>query len=191
MNGRTIALTVTKVAEQQATFAWKYSVAGGISASVAATELATIYQRDGAVTPAAVVAAAREEEAPLHPAFEWDDVVAGERYRETQAEHMMRMLTVVYRKPDGAPTEPTRYLVKVKGAADDAVESDEVDLALAPRNYVPIQRVMDQTELRQRFVRQAYGELVAWRRRYQHIAELAEIFEAIDVASGAFEQPPT
>lgn len=175
-----IAVVVAAVAEPQATFTWRVAPNGGIAAPVAASALATIYQRDGAVTATAVVDTARAEASPLHAAFEWNDEVAGEKYRESQAEHLMRSLVVVYRKPDGEPTQPTRYLVKVRGRDGEEVEREEVATALAPHNYVPVQRVMDDADLRHRYVRQAYGELTAWRRRYQGIAELAAVFEAID-----------
>ena len=36
---------------------------------------------DGTVTPPRVVEAARPESSPIHDAFEWDDVVAGEAWR--------------------------------------------------------------------------------------------------------------
>lgn len=53
-------------------------------------ELARICQRDGCVTAAAVVDAARDESSLLHAAFEWDDDVAGEKYRLEQARNMIR-----------------------------------------------------------------------------------------------------
>ena len=175
-----IAVTVAATTQPEATFAWKIAPAAGLSANIAAAELATIYQRDGAVTATAVVEEARTAVSPLHTAFEWDDAVAGEKYRERQAENLMRQLVVVYRRPSGEATQPTRFLVKVRGREDEEVEREETAIALAPHNYVPVKHVMDDADLRRRFVRQAYGELVSWRKRYQGIAELAAVFDAID-----------
>jgi hypothetical protein len=45
---------------------------------------------EGKGTAADIVDAARPDDAPLHRYFEWDDGVAAERYRETQARHMAR-----------------------------------------------------------------------------------------------------
>ena len=163
-----------------ATFSWKVAPAGGVTADAAGAELTSIVERDGIVTSTAVVEAARPADAPLHPAFEWDDAVAAEAYREGQAEHLIRSLVVVYQKPDGEPAKPTRYLVNIRGRADEATEDAVVATAATVGAYVPIQRVMENDELRRRYVKQAHQELTAWRRRYQDIRELASIFDVID-----------
>lgn len=57
-------------------------------------ELERIYVRDGALTSVAVVEAARPEESPLHHRFEWDDHVASDLYRLTQAAALIRSVHV-------------------------------------------------------------------------------------------------
>ena len=48
----------------------------------------------GRITPAELVAAARDESSPLHDYFEWDDGTAAEKYREMQARVMLRACSV-------------------------------------------------------------------------------------------------
>ena len=74
----------------------------GIDAQTAGSELDRIRRRDGTIKPAAVVAEARPEEAPLHPAFEWRDPVAAEQWREHQASKLIKVVRVV----PSAPQEP-------------------------------------------------------------------------------------
>lgn len=49
--------------------------------------------KDGRITPEAVVGAARDPAHPLHPRFEWDDSVAAERFRIAQARAIIRDIT--------------------------------------------------------------------------------------------------
>lgn len=163
----------------EVTVSWKVGVRGGVSAETATQELTAIYARDGVVTDAAIVDAARPADAPLHPAFEWDDAVAAEMYRRRQAANIMHQLVVVYRRPDGEPMAPVRQFVKVQTHGKEEV-SEEAELALEPHAYVPIQRVMADEDLRRLYVRQAHRELLSWRRRYDGIERFAMLFEAID-----------
>lgn len=60
---------------------------GGIIDDPAAVNrvIATARTLDGDLLAADIVAAASSPSSPIHAAFEWDDQVAGERYREGQA----------------------------------------------------------------------------------------------------------
>lgn len=59
-------------------------------------ELMAIYQKEGALTPELVVETARDPGHPLHDKFEWDDEVAGERYRLAQARTLIRTVKIRY-----------------------------------------------------------------------------------------------
>lgn len=48
----------------------------------------------GLLTAGTVVEAARDEDSPLHQHFEWDNDVAGERYRLIQARQLIRAIIV-------------------------------------------------------------------------------------------------
>jgi len=49
------------------------------------TELARLYQQRNELTADIVLAAAKKPSSPLHAAFEWDDKVAGHKWRLDQA----------------------------------------------------------------------------------------------------------
>lgn len=58
-------------------------------------ELRRIADRDGVLTVDTVLAEAKAKTNPLHDHLEWDDAVAGERFRRTQVESMIRRYRIV------------------------------------------------------------------------------------------------
>ena len=56
--------------------------------------LRKLEDKDGRLTPEAVVEAARSEDDPMHSYFEWDDAKAGEKYRVDQARTLIRSVRV-------------------------------------------------------------------------------------------------
>lgn len=81
----------------------------GVDAQTAGMELDRIRRRDGTIHPAVVVDESRPEDAPLHPAFEWRDAVAAERYREHQATQLIKVVRVVTpQRQEPAAVQPVR-----------------------------------------------------------------------------------
>lgn len=60
--------------------------------------------KHGGITPAQLVTAARNPKSPGHACFEWDDTIAAQAHRLTQASSIIRSLTVAY-SPASAPDE--------------------------------------------------------------------------------------
>lgn len=129
----------------------------------AAGELCAELESQGRLTPREVVDASRPEDAPLHAAFEWDDAVAAERYRETQASYIIRSIEVVL---EGS-SKPTRGFVSL------TVNKDE-------REYREINRVLSIRSERELLLEQAKCELMAFKSKYAVLEELADVFAAID-----------
>ena len=123
-------------------------------------QLARIEKR-GALTPKAVVDASRRSSAPLHDYFEWRDDVAAEKYREVQAKEIIRSVELVI---EGS--EPTRAFVSV------TVEGGE-------RSYVNVEAALSMQQTRDEVLATALSELRAFERKYNTLAELAEVLEAI------------
>ena len=102
--------------KQQATYSYRKGFGvRGLEAETAARELNRIrVERGGKLEPSAVVDEARPEDAPLHPAFEWDDDAAAESYRKLQARNLIRSIQVVRAK--GQEREPVYFHVSVKAS---------------------------------------------------------------------------
>lgn len=118
-------------------------------------------ERTVGLTAQNLLNASRPEDAPLHGEFEWDDTVAAEAYRETQAQYIIRMLCIA---PDEEHKEPVRaYFV-----TERAKEYDSVNVIL--------QDVNKRTAL----LDMALKELTAFKKKYSVLSELADVFAVIE-----------
>lgn len=118
---------------------------------------------EGRLTPRELVDESRPEDAPLHGEFEWDDAIAAEAYRESQARYVIRSIEVTAESGDATPT---RAFVAMQDGG--------------PCEYTPIMVVMEDDRRREALLEKALGELAAFRLKYESLTELAHVFEAID-----------
>jgi len=147
----------------------KGSPYGGTDAASVAGELEEIQRRKGNpnLRPVDVVDFARDSRTYLHGLFDWNDKSAAEKHRLTQAREILR-ITVI---SEELGSSPTRYFVSMR-------ETEKGDLT-----YIPTIKVMSDTELRKRALQAALAEAQSWRRRYEHLKELAAVFTAIEKAT--------
>lgn len=144
-----------------AVYRWKSGARSPVSAQVAG-EVCAELEEAGNLTPSALVDASRPDEAPLHAAFEWDDEIAAELYRETQARYIIRSVEVVTH----GSKEPVRAFVSVTTGRSEP--------------YATIEHIMTRSDSRAILLEQAQREMRAFRRKYGQLTELARVFEAID-----------
>lgn len=93
--------------------------------SMVADALFGIYESNGGVlTPKAVVEASRPKGAPLHDRFEWDNRLAGEKYREVQAAQLIRSVHIT------RVTDTERGPVRVRAflATAETVDTEREDV---------------------------------------------------------------
>lgn len=145
-------------------YQWKMPGVVPVDAQVAGEELQRIYSERGVLEPATVVEESRNESAPLHGCFEWNDEVAAEKYREDQARFIIRTITVKSEPTNTIPTE-VRAFVSVQ------------------REYKPIEVVVENEDLMSALLKTAAEELTAFKRKYNKIEQLKDVIEAI----GRFE----
>ncbi len=94
-----------------------------------------LYDRDGDITPSAVLREAEEEEkaSPLRRKFEWDDSVGGREYRLIQARKLIKTITIEFegeqsrlvhvpsiRQEEGS-YKPVHHVVKVEDEFERAL----------------------------------------------------------------------
>ena len=126
-------------------------------------QLLAIRDERGGLTPALVVDTARDPAHPLHSRFEWDDAVAGERWRLEQASALIRSVKIAV---DPARPADLRAFVAVKGR-----ETHRAD-------YVPTQEAMRDEFTRRLVLEDMRREWRALKRRYDHMVEFAEMIAA-------------
>lgn len=139
---------------------------GGIDPNEAGAVLSRL-ERDGNLTPAALVNASRSEDAPLHQLFEWDDTIAAEKYRQTQAGYIIRSIEV-----KRADVEPVRAFVSIITPGESASRFD--------RQYRSISAVLKSATERNQLLEYAKREMFAFKRKYSNLEELSKVITAID-----------
>ena len=138
----------------------------GITAQAAGERCEELLGQHDLLTPKIVVEDARPADAILHPAFEWDDPMAAELYREWQARMLVKSIRIVQIE-DNQPCAPHRAFINVITQQ-------------ASRGYLTSAQVMRDEVLREQVLLQAKRDLKAWRARYKDLEELGDIYQAID-----------
>ena len=146
----------------------KYKFADGavvkVNAQIAA-EQCEVLASQGMLTAKNLVDISRPEDAPLHNAFEWNNTIAAEQYREEQARKIIRSLVIV--KED---REPVRMFFNL-------VRKDP--------EYKHIDVIMRDADDREKLLQLALRELETFKKKYETLTELASVFEAIDQVKSA------
>jgi hypothetical protein len=132
-------------------------------------QLTAVRDEFGTLTPELVVDVARDPEHPLHSRFEWDDSVAAEKWRIEQAGQLLR---VVKLPVDPDRPRDLRAFIAVKG--QDSHRSE----------YVPTEEALADDFTRRLVLTAMEREWKALKRRYQHMAEFAQLV-ASDMKEGA------
>lgn len=149
-------------------YRWKSGARAPVPAQVAG-EVCERLSAEGRLTPRELVDESRDEDAPLHKAFEWNDAKAAEAYRETQASYIIRSVEIVREDVSG----PVRAFVSLEVGEDGA------------RTYQSIEPTLRDAEGRDAVLAAARRELEAFRRKYGTLKELADVLDAIDAALAA------
>lgn len=132
--------------------------------------LKAIADRDGGfLRPQAVVDEARDEDSPLHGAFEWDDGVAAEKYRLDQAQRLIRSFRVTVEN-DGKEVEIPVFV---------NVSADRKE-GKAENPYRLTESVKEVPDLMEVAVSDALEQLEGVRNRYAHLNQLRDVWDAID-----------
>lgn len=129
------------------------------NAQLVAEEIASIGE---SVTPAQIVDKARDGGTELHKCFEWDDSVAAEKYRLSQARQVVCHLVIQETIRENRP--PIRFMLQAKNGA----------------GYEPTKIIYKDPDKYQALLGNVLRELVAIRNKHSNLSELEEVFSAID-----------
>ena len=124
-----------------------------------AAEVCAKLEAEGRLNAQNLVDVSRDKDAPLHDMFEWDDSIAAEKYREEQAKKIIR--SIVY-------------------TVEDKPITTRMYPSMGSNTYQHIERVMKSDEMRKYLLKAAKAELDAFKRKYQILTELSEVFAVID-----------
>lgn len=144
-------------------YQWKYNMP--IKAQIVGEHFEQLEKKKGCITPKIVLESARSETSVIHECFEWNDDVAAEKYRESQASSLIRNLTVKMVDTDDKPTEPVRAYVNIK----------QTDTS----SFISMYKVLENDNLTNLMLEQAKQELAAFAKKYSTLQELSGVFSAI------------
>lgn len=119
-------------------------------------------RHEGNVLASHVVEAARDPDAEVHALFEWDNEIAGAKYREDQARYYMRAIVEVMETDGGHRT--VRAMVSLGDG----------------EGYQGMSDVMSDPFKRRTLVELALKRGREWMALYQDVKELAQTFEIVE-----------
>lgn len=143
-------------------YKWTTGARCAVDANIAGAVCEQLEER-GELTAERLVDVSRPEDAPLHGAFEWNDAIAAEKYRVTQAGYIIRSLVVVVESEDEAKPIRAYFPTEVK-------------------HYENIRTIIETEDKRKKLLQTALQELTAFKRKYAALSELCKVFAAIDAA---------
>lgn len=145
-----------------------------VPAQEAGEYIATISEKEGGITPGRLLDVSRDESALLHDCFEWDDTIAAEKHRLSQARLFLCNLVCV-KVEENAPeeTKPVRAFVNVMPAEH------------AKGNFKPLLKALTDDEERQIILNNAKRDAMIFENKYHFLEELADVFAAMDEFIGA------
>ena len=149
-------------------YEWKYNMP--IKAQIVGEHFEKLEREQGCITPKIVLDSARSETSVIHGCFEWDNDIAAEKYRETQASALIRNLTVKTIKEDKTCTEPVRAFVNIQSSEKS--------------QYISLPNILKDNELTRRMLEQAKSELDTFAKKYSSLKELSGVFDAIAELNG-------
>lgn len=125
----------------------------------------------GHLKPEAVVEAAKDEQHPLHPHFEWNDARAANAFRLDQARMIIRSISI-----DGEEeSEPAAAFHSISDGGG--------------RSYRRHAEVLESSRLQRLILDSARRDLINFRQRYKRLSDMFDpgISEAIDRMDAATE----
>lgn len=146
------------------TYKWKDGSQHKVSAQIAGEVCAELEER-GELNAQNLVDVSRPEEAPLHDEFEWNDDIAAELYRKTQAYAIIRHLSI-----NTETKAPVRAFFNIE---------------IRSNQFESIETIIQQEDKYSKLLKQALNELEAFQRKYQMLTELQEVFDAIEKSKTA------
>ena len=105
----------------------------------------------------------------MHKHFEWDDSVAAEKHRKEQARSLIRSIEIVHVE---APTVAAKAYTIVTAPQEGAATPKKVYQSTAEALQDPVSR--------DEILGSAIRDALSYRRKYNGLQELAQVFTALD-----------
>ena len=140
-------------------FSYRYKFDGlhKVSADIAGKVCEELTNTEEGLTPQKLVDVNRDENHPLHCEFEWDDTVAAEAYRVTQARQLIRDITIV--RNDTERKHDRGFVITPGGT----------------HTYVPLEDALNNEEWKANLLNAAKRDMIAFVAKYRRLRELSSV----------------
>jgi len=135
----------------------------------------------GFITPQIVLQSAKKQKSPLHSHFNWDDGIAANQWRLSQAAEMIRKVKVTIIVSPTRTVRVRAFLNVVQRSTFESSNADaEEDGEEVPSTavYVTVENAMKNH--REEILAKAMGELNCIKNKYSHLKELVGVWDALD-----------
>lgn len=155
---------------------YKYKLQGLFKtpASIAGRVCKNLSETTGGLTPKRLVDASRAKDSPLHNEFEWDDSVAGEKYREEQARQLIKNIVVVQ---SDSQMERRIKIEKLEQEKREAAERGFVPTGEKDSRYVTLTAALTNEQWKNNLLKQARKDSEAFVNKYHRLEELAKVID--------------
>lgn len=144
-------------------YKWKIEGIWKQDANLVGKELEVLANENN-LTPEAVLNIAKDENSSLHNLFEWNDEIAAEKYRLSQARQIIQQIVVVNNHPNAEAREIRAFVTESKNNG----------------HYQLITTVIEDPITYEVLLKRAKLELQAFKDKYKSIVEFKELFSEID-----------
>lgn len=127
--------------------------------------LEQLYDRDGSLSPHAVVEEADDPKSPLHPLFDWNDEKAAMAHRLNQARQLIRVAVTVL---PSVANQPVRQFVSLSDLRRTGTGS-----------YLATAEIVSDPERRELALRDALTALMSMQKRFRYLSELSPVWDTL------------
>jgi len=166
-------------------FEYKYRVSGihKTPAQVAGEVCEELSHSELGLTPQTLVDFSRPVESPTHQEFEWDDSLAAEEYRKTQAAKLIRNIVAV--KIEETTSERVISIIEEQRSSERSADNRVtqrcfVSTGERDHNYVTIEDAMENSVWRANLLEAAKRDMKAFVSKYRMLKELSNIIVEMD-----------
>jgi len=132
------------------------------------SEILEIKDKKG-LTASTLLESAKKKKSKLYDMFEWEDSIAGEKWRLHQARLLINEVKIIVEDKEMYAFENISVSVDSKEGIENSRE----------REYKPIIEIMNNEDYRKQLVSRALEEVNYWKERHSELSELVPIFNSI------------
>ena len=120
------------------------------------SEIEDVRKKSG-LTPETLLDKARSTRSSLHDLFEWDDSIAGRKYRKWQSRYFVNKIKVIYKGREFDAYESIEPLV---------IQVSDKEVEKTTSEYTILPEIVENKELSSQMIETGKEDIIRWARKY-------------------------